>query len=614
MSTILNSSWRISGVIDANNNVMENIDKLATASGCWTTFDINTGKWAVVINRPGSSIKSFDDTNIIGSISVSGTDLNELYNSVQVQYPHRSLLDQKDTIVYSINPANRFPNEQENTLNFNIDIVNEPVQIEALAIRELKQSRIDKVIQFRTDFTSLGLKAGDIIDVTASMYGFTAKKFRILSIAEEDNEDGTLVLSITAFEYDDAIYNTSDLIRENRTPINNIIDKNCNDDLKTKDDVNFGSQILKLLGANMLTGLINSAFTKNPLTGAVTQALSNSTIGQRTQDTFTDKTRSEFLKNLKVPLTVTGPASICEGSTLSLTIASTCNLCLFDTTNIEFDYTITGVQAADIGVPLTGKVKLGTFNIPIVDDAAAETETLVFTVEGVSRSVIINNRLAFTYITNASPTSITEGASSTVTLTTTGVADGTVVPYTITGAGTGRVTTALTGNVTVNSNTATLTVATVDDGVYQGGTQSVTVTFNSAQADPCGQLDKTASIAIADNDPAPPQPPADTTCSYVSVPVVWCGTFDGTDNQLKGVTVLKSMMLPKPLAGEATITVPMTLSVTKGNPSTIAVATTETIAAGSASMGGQAAQIITTFNSVVPKGLITGTTVTVYGY
>jgi hypothetical protein len=608
MSTILNSSWRISGVIDANNNVMENIDKLATASGCWATFDINTGKWAVIINRPGSSIKSFNDTNIIGSISVSGTDLNELYNSVQVQYPHRSLLDQKDTIVYSINPANRFPNEQENTLNFNIDIVNEPVQIEALAIRELKQSRIDKVIQFRTDFTSLGLKAGDVIDVTASMYGFSFKKFRILSIAEEDAEDGALVLSITAFEYDDAIYNTSDLIRENRTPINNIIDKNCNDDLKTKDDVNFGSQILKLLGANMLTGLLNSAFTKNPLTGAVTQALSNSTIGQRAQDAFTDKTRSEFLKKLKVPLTITGPASICEGSTLSLTIASSCDLCLFDTTDIEFDYTITGVQAADISVPLTGKVKLGGFNIPIVDDAAAaETETLVFTVEGVSKSVTINDRLAFSYITNASPTSITEGASSTVTLTTTGVANGTVVPYTITGDGISRVTTPLTGNVTVNSNLATLAVVTTNDSIYTGD-QTVTITFNPSLSDPCGQLDKTAVLTIQDNDSP------DSSCEYVSVPVVWCGQYDGADNQLKGVTILKSIMVAKALAGEATITVPKTLTVTKGNPSTIAVATTETIAAGSANMGGQATQIITTFNSVAPKGLITGTTVTVYGY
>lgn len=236
MSTILNSTWKISGVIDTNKPVTQNINTLATAAGSWATFDVNQGKWAVVINQPGASIKSFNNSNILGSISVSGTGIKELYNSVQVDFPHKDLLDQKDTIFYSIDSSNRFPNEQDNILNFQLDCVNEPVQIEALAIRELKQSRIDKVIQFRTDFSSLGLKAGDIIDVTADMYGFSAKKFRILSISEEDGDDNVLALSITAFEYDDSVYNTSEVTRELRTPINNIIAKSCNTTTTSSDN------------------------------------------------------------------------------------------------------------------------------------------------------------------------------------------------------------------------------------------------------------------------------------------------------------------------------------------------------------------------------------------
>lgn len=609
MSTILSSSWRISGPIDTSRPVTENIDTLATASGCWASFDINTGKWAVIINRAGASVKSFNDTNIIGSISVSGSDLNELYNAVQVDFPHKDLLDQKDTIVYSIPSGDRFPNEQDNILNFSLDCVNEPVQIEALAIRELKQSRIDKIIQFRTDFTSLGLKAGDIIDVTSTMLGFTAKKFRILTITEEDNEDNTLVISITAFEYDDTVYNTAGIVREDRTPINNIIDKNCNDAITTKEDINFGSTLLKLLGANMVTGLLNSVFTKNALTGAVTQALSNTATGQRVQDVFSDPIKGGILSGVGLPtVTISGPSSICEGSTLSLTIGLSCDICFFPgVTNVDLPYTITGVQAADISFPLTGNCRVGqTLSIPIVDDALLETETLVFTCQGVSKNVTINNRLTFTYITTASPTTITEGSSSTVTLTTTGVSNGTTVPYTITGDGATRVSTPLTGTVTVTGGVAILTVNTINDSVYTGN-QDITVTFNESQADPCGQLDKTASITINDNESAP------KSCLYVSVPIVWCGTYNGDDNQLTGMTVAKSMMLPKAQAGEATVNVPKTVSVTKGNPSTITVLTTEAVAS-SASLGGQPAQIITSFNTVAPLGLITGTTTTVYGY
>jgi len=611
MSTILNSSWKISGVIDSSKSVSENIDTLATASGCWATFDIGQGKWAVIINQAGTSVKSFNDSNIIGSITVSGSDLNELYNSVQVDFPHKDLLDQKDTIVYSIPTANRFSNEQDNTLNFAIDCVNEPVQIEALAIRELKQTRIDKIVKFRTDFTSIDLKAGDLIDVTATMYGFSSKVFRILSISEEDGDDGSLALGITAFEYDSAVYDTSDISRQDRTPINNIVDLKCNETAKTKDDINTGSALLRLLGTTMVTNWLTSAFVKNPLTGVVSQILSpkNATLESNVISAFTEAPRAEILKKLKIPLTVSGPTSICEGETLSLVIGTDCDICLIDSAStIDYPYTITGVQAADITFPLTGNVKIGdTVNIPIATDASAETETLVFTVQGTAKSVTINDRLAFTYVTTASPSSVTEGSSSTVTLTTTGVADGTSVPYTITGSGTGRVSTALTGTVTVNSNSATLTVATTNDSVYTGD-QTVTVTFNAGQADPCGQLDKTAAITIQDNETAP------TTCLYVSVPVIWCGQYNGNDNQLEGVTVEKTVMLPKALAGEATVNVPKTLTVTKGNPSTITVATTEAVAS-SALLGGFPIQVITTFNTVATNGLITGSaTTTVYGY
>jgi hypothetical protein len=186
------------------------------------------------------------------------------------------------------------------------------------------------------------------------------------------------------------------------------------------------------------------------------------------------------------------------------------------------------------------------------------------------------------------------------------VANGTSVPYTITGSGTGRVSTALTGNVTVNSNTATLTVNTIDDSVYQGN-QTVTVTFSPSQTDYCGELDKTAVITIVDNETAP------TTCSYVSVPVVWCAQYNGNDNQLEAVTVRQYALLPVPLAGEASVNVPLTLTITKGNPSTIAVATTVAVASAN-NIGGIPYRVLYNFNNVSPNGLITGNHYDIYGY
>jgi len=597
------NAFEINGVIDTSQNVFDNLNTLATASGCWLTYDVATGLWSVIINRAGSSTKSFNDSNIIGGISVTGSGINECYNKVTVEFPHKDLRDQIDYIDLAIPEAERFDNEEDNILNIQLNIVNDPVQAQYIAAVELKQSRVDKIIEFRTDYSALGVKAGDLIDVTASAYGFSSKVFRVIKLVEIDNDDGNIELQITALEYDSNVYNSTGLIRSERTKKTGILPKITNEELQTLDDQAAGVDLERLLLTTATTGLLNYVLSRNPITGKITQSL-----------TPTNAQRDAVLSKIKEPdVVISGPGAICEGETLILTVTTDCD-CLLDTSAYEFSYTITGVQAADIApFPLTGKTKVGIVQIPIVQDATAESESLTFTIGNSSRTIILRDKLSYSYNCSISATSVTEGGSLTATLTTTGISDGTSIPYAISGNAGGRISTALTGNVTVNSNQATLTINTIDDAVYQGN-QTVTLTFDPTAVDNCNQLNNSLNFTVIDNDTAPPAPPADTTCEYVSVPMVWCGVYDGTDNQLKGVSVRQYAMLPKALAGEATVTVPLTLTITKGNPSTIAVATTTTVASSNV-LGGSPIQIITAFNSVVPKGLITGSsTTTVYGY
>lgn len=604
MPSINSQPFSINGVIDTSKSVMQNLQELSVASGCWITFDITTGKWSVIINQTGTSIASFNDSNIIGAINITGTGITELYNSCRVVFAHRDLNDIKDWILVSIPAGERFDNEQENTLEITSDLINDPIQAQIIASRELKQSRIDKIIQFRTDFSKFGLRAGDLIDVTTSMYGFTNKIFRIISISEEDGDDNNIVLDITALEYDADIYNTTGLVYTVRDRSNDIPPKSLNAAVELSDQLDQSASISDLLIPLVGTSLLNLLFSRNPITGKISAILNP-----------TDSIKDIMLNSIsKGTVSIGGSTEVCAGGTasVSVTVANPCSPC-FTLPSQTYTYTITGVDAADITpFALTGTFTLGVgtqnFSIPI-SNSLASNKTLTFTVGSQSRNINLIKKLGFTYVTTASPTSITEGASSTVTLTTTNVANGTVIPYAITGSATGKVTTPLTGNVTVNSNTATLVINTTDDAVYTG-TQSLLITFNSALSDPCNELDKTASITVLDNETPPPP---DTTCEYVSVPVVWCGTYDGTDNQLKSVSAVKSALFAKPLAGEATINLPKTVSVTKGNPSTITVTSTEAVSAGT-NMGGIAHQVITSFNTVGPNGLITGTTTTVYGY
>lgn len=593
MST-LSQPLVINGFIDTNKPVLENLNNLCTASLSWLTYDISTGKWCVVINKTGTSVASFDDSNIIGSINVSGTGVNELYNSVSIEFPHADLRDQKDYIDLSIPSADRFENEVDNNLNIQTDLINDPVTAQYLASIELKQNRIDKVIEFRTDYSKIGLKAGDLIDVTNSIYNYTNKIFRIIKIEEDDGD--TLSLSITALEYDSNVYSTSGLSRNERTKRTGILIKTMNSAVTASEDSNFSSNMSKMLLPLIGTGLLNMLFSKNPLTkkleavmaGPVTQVKANS---------------------------VTGSSTVCEGQSVTFTV-SVCRLstCV-DYSTVKLPYKITGISGFDIDVPTSGELTLnsagvGTLTVAVASDSVVEgNETMTFTAGGQTKSVTIKEAQTITYSTSASPTTITEGGSSTVTLSTTGIANGTTIPYTITGTATGKVTTPLTGEVTINSNSATLAINTTDDSTYTG-TQTLTVTFNSGMETDCGTIDNTAGISVLDNDTAPP---ANTNCNPITVPVFWCPVYDGATGEVIGLDVLKSASFCSPTPGGPTAVVPTAVSVTRGNPSTITVTATATVDANT-TKGGQEYLVQTSFNSIAPYGSVSGTTVKLVGF
>lgn len=576
--------YNFNGILSTDKTVLQNLETLTEACNSFLTFDINTGKWCVVINKTGSSVKSFNNSNIIGAISVSGTGINDLYNKVVVEFPHKDLADQTDAVISTVDPNDLLPNEQANVLNLKYDIINDPIHAELLGVTKLKQSRVDKIIKFRTDFSSLGLKAGDLIDVTSDVYSYTSKVFRIISIEEEDADDGSILLSITGLEYDANVYNNSGLTRTLRTPLNGITQKVSNEAIQENERSASLADILSLLLPLAATTLFNSMFPN---------------ITKKFLDAAGKPTFTTSLSN-----------AICSGGTLTGTITY-CPGCA-DYSGIVVPYTITGIDAADTSVALSGNLTLnaaGVATLPIPTNPSAAGKTLTFTSGTQSSSSNVTGGLSFTYQTNASESSITEGQGVTISLTTTGVANGTSVPYTITGSGTSKVTTPLAGNVTVNNNLGVLVVNTSDDAIYTGS-RSITVTFNPLQSDPCGQLDKTAAVTIEDNE-APP--PSNTNCNPIEVPVFWCPIYEASTGKVIGLEVLQYASFCSPIPGSPTATVPTSVSVAAGSPSIVTITSTATVDAGT-TRGGTAFQVQTSFNSIPFNGAVTGSTVTLIGF
>ena len=195
-------------------------------------------------------------------------------------------------------------------------------------------------------------------------------------------------------------------------------------------------------------------------------------------------------------------ASVDEGSSFTLTLTTT-NV----TAGTSIPYTISGVTSSDINdASLTGQFVVGSSNSVIIQTSADETtegpETFTMTLDGkgVTETVTINDTSVAgtpTYTLTRSASSVDEGNSFTITLTTTNVGDGTTVPYTITGVTTGDINSAsLIGNFTVNSNTATLDVATTAD-VTTEGAETFTLTLNGSGDSIAVTINDTSQTGVA---------------------------------------------------------------------------------------------------------------------
>ena len=595
MSSIYNQNFQINGVISTNKTVWQNLEELALASGCFITFDNLQGKWAVVINEPGTAIRTINSRNIVGEITVAGAGLYDFYNEVQIEFPHKDLLDQRDAVFAAIDPQDAYPGESPNTLNVSFDIVNDPIQAAILGITQLKQSRVDTIIKFRTDWSQLGLKAGDLVDVVNTTYGFNPKTFRIIGIEEEDTDDGNIVLAFTCLAYDADVYDYTNISRALRTPTHGIITKSLNTSIATSEDQSYGSNLMRMLGMAVLSDLLNLILTKNPLTGKLTQ-------------TLTPKVNEGVLVN---KATVTAPTTACSGQTITISVSYPC--CVKSGSKIPYE--LTGIVADDVNVPLTGDITMGSGQTGQLQITLANTENKTMTINvggttGCNTNTVQLKTPGNAVSVTADNSQIVEGESIIFTVTTRNIADGQTVPYVISGAGSDRVSSPTTGNITINSNTGTVTINTTNGN--NTGDEDITLTVSSSQYC-CPGDDNSETVTIkgtfSDGGGAGG---GSTGCEYVSVPIAWCGYYDASGLLIK-LTATSNMNFKKVSSGG--VLLPTAVSVTPGSgSSTITVTATERVDSATTSRGGIPVQVITSFNAATAGSkAITGTTSTVLG-
>tara|TARA_B100000683_G_scaffold96861_2_gene95684 strand:+ start:86101 stop:87792 length:1692 start_codon:yes stop_codon:yes gene_type:complete len=176
-----------------------------------------------------------------------------------------------------------------------------------------------------------------------------------------------------------------------------------------------------------------------------------------------------------------------EGDTFRVTLATT-NV----SAGTQLNYTVTGVDASDLTAgDLTGTFVIGTtefFDFTLASDVTTEGQEtfnlaldngeaqVQVTVNDTSQAAAVES-----YALTRSASTVNEGGTFTITLTTTNVANGTSIPYTISGVQTADIGgTALTGDFIVGSQESRVFNVTAD--ATTEGTETFSLALDNGEA------------------------------------------------------------------------------------------------------------------------------------
>ena len=204
--------FETNAVIDSEKKVLENVRELLVPMRA--IFNYTQGKYKVIVEGSGSSQLLLTKDNVVSEVRLQGESKSEKYNRVVGTFTNPEKDYQSDTVSYppfddsALDPADQHAtmlSEDNNTLlerSFDMIHVTSPYQAEEICENILKRSRNNLKAEVTVTSEALNLSIGDIVTATYDTAGFSAKPFRVMSLAI--NSDSTVTLGLE--EHQDNFY------------------------------------------------------------------------------------------------------------------------------------------------------------------------------------------------------------------------------------------------------------------------------------------------------------------------------------------------------------------------------------------------------------------------
>ena len=215
-------------VIDTSQKIIDNVRELL--KGCRGYLPYTSGKYKLIIETTGSASITLTEDDIIGGYNLSIPTKNERYNRVIVGFVNPARNFQVDEVQFPpIDDSGLTSADQHATMKtadggfllegrFTFKTLTSPYQAEEMAEVILRRSREAITLGLNVSFDAYDLAIGDIVNITHSSLGFSAKAFRVMGITF--NEDFTIGLSLV--EYQASHYTWASKAQVSSTPSTNL--------------------------------------------------------------------------------------------------------------------------------------------------------------------------------------------------------------------------------------------------------------------------------------------------------------------------------------------------------------------------------------------------------
>lgn len=199
---VVGNTFKVNGVLPTSESIYDNISEILET--CNGVLAFQQGRYSLRIkhqNEPTAMV--IDSSHILTPVVVSMPEKSNKFNKMTASFRNPTVgTDYNDDLVVASNPT--YLLEDNGSIlesHMQLGLIDDPAMVSLLATYKINTSRYGMGITFEGAHTLLKVEAGDIIEMNLPNFGWTTKKFRVMSL-ELTNEN---TVAIGAIEYESTI-------------------------------------------------------------------------------------------------------------------------------------------------------------------------------------------------------------------------------------------------------------------------------------------------------------------------------------------------------------------------------------------------------------------------